>query len=97
MVVTPVVDGEFMFYVYEDDSRPIYRMPAALFGSTAHDRRVLKKSQLIRKERTLAYGDNIYFTLRSESETIICDYELMESKGHSTVTAEDDSGKLLVG
>lgn len=86
VVITPARTGEWMFYVFAGPEHPIYRMPKGIFGSTEADKRRLKKSQLIRRERVLCFGDNIYFTCEPQHPEVICDYELMESKGHSTVT-----------
>ncbi|KAH7726605.1 hypothetical protein AAVH_05489 [Aphelenchoides avenae] len=65
-----------MFLVLRDMSDDgLFSMPVRLFQPTDEDKQMLTKSQLLRRERVLEYGNNIFFTCNEATKTVL-DYEL---------------------
>lgn len=71
-VVTSPLAGKITHYVFRDKGSPLYMMPHELF--VCHNSYNLKNTEIIRQEKLLEFGDNIYFTA-DERNHVILDYE----------------------
>uniref|UniRef100_A0A915MC98 Uncharacterized protein n=1 Tax=Meloidogyne javanica TaxID=6303 RepID=A0A915MC98_MELJA len=70
-VVTSPLAGEYVHYVFCDKNSPLFKMPIKLFRCSEYIG--MKNTEIIRRERTLEFGDGIYFT--SDNRGVVLDYE----------------------